>query len=363
MSKENKIRVGENLKERKEDIDLLRILACIGVIFNHTNERGFLLYLSYEPGSSFFIYNLICSILCKSAVPIFFMISGTMLLKKEEAVSKTLKRIPKIFVDLILFSLLYFWIDAKQAGNQFSIIETLHTMAVSNYWHLWYLYAYIAFIISLPFLRKMADGLNLKAAKYMFVTAALIAGVLPIVEYFDITLNGNLKLAWVCSNIVIYPIMGYVLNNLVNYKKLKLTYLLLFWTINIVSIITSVVCEYYFLAGNPENKYAETFLTNFCLINAVTVFFSIKYLFEKRKFGYKIGNIITGIGKDTFGIYLLHILFLWKIPFFSNIWNCIEHNPLFGQNAGVFLSCIMVFILAGITTHFLRKVPVIRKLF
>ena len=65
----------ESLREEQSRavyIDILRIIACFGVVFNHTAENGFLLFTLQEIGTvRFFIY-LVISILCKASVPIFF---------------------------------------------------------------------------------------------------------------------------------------------------------------------------------------------------------------------------------------------------------------------------------------------------
>ena len=68
-------------------------------------------------------------------------------------------------------------------------------------------------------------------------------------------------------------------------------------------------------------------------------------------------------GKCTFGIYLLHIWFLWKIPFLYDFWIKIEHSQIFGSYAGVFVSCILTFVTAGTVTYLFRRVPGIKKLF
>lgn len=98
-------------------IDILRIVACLMVIFNHTNERGFLLFLNDGQGIPSFVWHLLCATICKNGVPIFFMISGSLLLNKDESLRDTYKRLPRIIIDVLLFSLLYFWIGAKSAGR------------------------------------------------------------------------------------------------------------------------------------------------------------------------------------------------------------------------------------------------------
>ena len=332
-------------KKREVYIDILRILACIMVIFNHTNERGFykILTLTGRP----YIWRSFFSILCKCAVPIFFMISGALLLKKEESIKDTYKRIPKILIDLILFSLIYIYIDS---------ILILST----SYWHLWYLYAYIAFIITLPFMRKFAKSLDFKTSIYLLVLSLLTMGINPIVNNYLIKLNNNLLPYWTLTNIFIYPIIGYILENIIDIKKIKLKHIIGIWIILIISIIIGEVCEHYFLLKYPASK-DETFLTNFSLLHALTFFVTIKYFVKGIHINKLCYSIITETGKNVFGIYLIHILFLCKIPFFNNIWTNLEQGVI-GVHIGVFITCILVFLICNLIIYILRKIPLIKKL-
>lgn len=88
-------------------LDVLRIIAIYCVLFNHTN--GFLLYATHYPLPSSYLY-LIISILSKVAVPIFFMISGALLLGKDESYQELLrKRILKYTIVLIIISFFYYF--------------------------------------------------------------------------------------------------------------------------------------------------------------------------------------------------------------------------------------------------------------
>ena len=75
---EKSLKVVENnvaTKGKKIYIEVLRCIAIFFVIFNHTEEYGFDLYKETAETWPYIIY-LTISILCKAAVPIFFMISG-----------------------------------------------------------------------------------------------------------------------------------------------------------------------------------------------------------------------------------------------------------------------------------------------
>lgn len=98
-------------KGKKLYIEILRIFACLLVIYNHTEEQGFFLYQVDSIGSLPYIVHLIFTITSKCAVPIFFTISGALLITKEESIKSTYHRIIKFLIDVMLFSTLYRILD------------------------------------------------------------------------------------------------------------------------------------------------------------------------------------------------------------------------------------------------------------
>ena len=67
---------------RRLHIDALRVLAMMLVLYNHTGERGFTRYETAQgPAQGAF---LALAVLDTIAVPLFFMISGALLLGREE---------------------------------------------------------------------------------------------------------------------------------------------------------------------------------------------------------------------------------------------------------------------------------------
>lgn len=77
--------------QRKKYLDLVKTLAIAFVIYNHTGQEGFLSFIPW--GNTFSsILKVILSVLCKTAVPLFFMCSGALLLSKEEIILDILKK-------------------------------------------------------------------------------------------------------------------------------------------------------------------------------------------------------------------------------------------------------------------------------
>lgn len=94
-------------------LDVLRIVAAFFVIVNHTNSsiflQGGLEVTTFLSLSWFFC--------CKCAVPIFFMISGILLLRKKESFTQVFrKRMGRPVCALLIASLLWYLLDHGLSG-------------------------------------------------------------------------------------------------------------------------------------------------------------------------------------------------------------------------------------------------------
>ena len=167
-------------------LEILRILAAFFVIFNHTGINGFFLFSKYGVNTITFWLGAFFSIFCKFSVPMFFGISGILLLNKEESIKDIWKnRILKVFITLILISTLFYCYDVFYAKtetfNLITYIKKLYTNG--NNIVLWYLYGYMAFLICLPFLRSIVKHLEDKHYYYLIIIAILFNGIIPIIEW------------------------------------------------------------------------------------------------------------------------------------------------------------------------------------
>ena len=134
-------------------IELLRIVACFCVIINHTNSR---IFLNIVPSLEWFI-SLAYFFVSKIAVPIFVMISGYLLLEREDNYRKYFFRIIRMVIALLVFSLFYYVIRIKIGDyTVYSIGRFLYLVVKEPITKsFWYIYMYIGLLIMLPFLQKM----------------------------------------------------------------------------------------------------------------------------------------------------------------------------------------------------------------
>ena len=120
-------------------LDLLRLMAILFVIFNHTSDRGYFLFADSIGTGLYFPY-MAASVLCKVAVPTFFMISGALLLPKQESLGKLFyKRILRMVVVLVLISVPYYlWLHRAEGLSLSSFLTYIYGNSAST--SLWYRY-------------------------------------------------------------------------------------------------------------------------------------------------------------------------------------------------------------------------------
>ena len=126
-------------EKRRYHIDILRLLACFAVIINHF-DPGFLAFNTQPEGSLSYWCLLFLSVFCKFAVPLFFMISGALLLRKTESINQIItKRTSKVLLSLITTSVFYYFFEKYVIARDDYAVSMVYTNEAE--YHLWYLYA------------------------------------------------------------------------------------------------------------------------------------------------------------------------------------------------------------------------------
>lgn len=104
----------ESKKGKKLHIEFLRFFCIWLVMFTHTSTAGFSLYL-LRPESFFFPFYIAVPFWVKTAVPIFFMISGALLLKRKNRSLSSLRNeygdLHKLFLSSPLLIIFIFTTD------------------------------------------------------------------------------------------------------------------------------------------------------------------------------------------------------------------------------------------------------------
>ena len=185
--------------------------------------------------------------------------------------------------------------------------------------------------------------------------------IIPIINFLifkeELTFYRLLTPIWALNIVFIYPIVGYYLDNKIDLSQHQ-TRIIPLWIINIILIIiTCLMTKYHAnIIHVLSEKTSQIFYNNFVIINAITIFLTIKYLTPNNKFN----SILAKTGKYTFGIYLFHILVM-KTPYFNDF---ITHLKDINLNTGLIalIMCLTTYIISFIITFAISNIPFLKKL-
>lgn len=352
-------------EKRRYHIDILRLLACFAVIINHF-DPGFLAFNTQPEGSLSYWCLLFLSVFCKFAVPLFFMISGALLLRKTESIKQIItKRTSKVLLSLITTSVFYYFFEKYVIARDDYAVSIVYTNEAE--YHLWYLYAYIAFLCSLPFLRSIAKEINSEKIFFLAVIYFLLRYSVPLFELLlfnnQYHLNTHLSGAFICTDLFFLPILGFYIENKMNMERVSLGKLSFLWISNVLLLLLAAYATS-LVNANGANIVKQTYIGCFSSITAFVLYITIKKLLRIKPCKSKhTKKILLSLSSCTFGIYLIHLLPMRLLnvnPEFVAFYN--SKGPILMVILWLALS-VIIFALSYIIVWVLRKIPIIREVF
>ena len=323
-----KTRAGSNRvkKEKKVYMELIRALCMVLVIFNHTGSRGyFLFYVAND--SVFYPFYMFISVACKVAVPLYWMISGALLLPKDESIKQVyLHRVLRMVLVLLVFSVPYYINDVIKNHQQFGLVSVF-TFFVKLYvgqlaTAFSFIYAYIGMMLILPLLRKLVRVMPKSYFKYLFLLVLGFRGVLPLLEYLISTLpsqmgfafNADLRIGTLNPNIagflfpqtVLFFLGGYYFDSLLEDREITKKGAAKWLGAGFLAIVLTCLITHYRIAcvGISQEADAETFFSSLILIPTFAVFYSMRLLFREHPVTGVTKKVILSFGRCAFGIML-----------------------------------------------------------
>lgn len=132
-------------KQRNIGLDVVKSLAILLVVSIHVSAQGIEYFGPGWTASTFYDSG------SRVAVPLFFMASGALLLGKQESTLELFRRIARLLLPLVAWSMVYV------ALNSFYGIETeggyLAWIQGPVIYHFWFFYTIIAAYLFLPIMR------------------------------------------------------------------------------------------------------------------------------------------------------------------------------------------------------------------
>lgn len=336
--------ITKEIKGRNLNIDMLRVICSIAIVVMHVIDFYILSY--NEVGEVFWTFINILESLIRFALPIFFMISGALLIKnfKEGAMTFYKKRLVKIVVPYILSSIVY------SVGNQ--ILKTggisLETIArdiieFEAHYHLWFFRPLIVMYILVPVIRKIILYIETNNKRYIINWYLAIWTVLGIIIPTIVNIYNSTGIIYGIESInyMGYFILGYAISNY--YKDLLKNKEKLLAFTYVIAVIATIIANNFYL--NREigvfNNYFIHPMTFNIYIQAVSIF--IYFNLKTIRLSEKVMTVVQVVGVSSIYIYILHPLFILIVRDVFNI-DFFTGNLYFKSILVTLMVCILTVI-------------------
>lgn len=293
---------------RIEFFDFLRVVAAFSVVIIHVDAQSY--YDTDVRGFSWQVLNFFDSV-TRWAVPVFFMMSGAIFLSRQHSIKKIVcKYFFKIVTAFVFWSVLYVGIQVyrgERAG--WNAIQQM----IKGYYHMWYLSAIAMLYLMTPILKRITDSQSV--VRYTLIVAFLIGVFIPqivdTVALFSETYSGILSLMLgkikdgIFTGGVFYFLFGWYLVNIdLSKKQRRVIYILGIAGLMYTILFSSIVSVW---KGEAVNGFYGPYRVNNVLYG-VAVFVFAKYNLSYEKVYGRVERIIKSISKNSFGIYLSHVM-------------------------------------------------------
>ncbi len=336
--------------EKKEKIlylEIIRILAIFSVILLHCNAE-------YFPNAAIFgtktwwLSNAI-NAASRFGVPVFFMISGFVLLSTKTAEDMHLfykKRFLKIIPAFLVWSLIYYISKCFHQNTSFSIVDFCVMLGTGRIiYHFWFIYMILFFYLFTPFLKKAISQCSQKQLWICFFIILLPTTISPLLNrmvgkwflYFPMTVEGY----WG------YFLLGYLLGNYETPKK----YRMLLYFLAVLCVPAAIIGTYRGSSSDGiDTFYSGGYQFNAFIIGAA-IFLFFKYHMPAIKNVF-LSKYIVLLGNLSFGLYLCHVLVIEILEMFF------DFSKAYTK---IFALTFMTFILGYVIVFVISKIKFLNK--
>ena len=351
-------------KKRVIWIELLRIMACIGVIGIHAGSQHF---RDMPLDSSVWAVSNFYHGINRFAVASFIMISGCLYLDSKRTWNlrrlwkKNILPIAAAYIFWQMFYAVYRIITngTLAKGGKAALVKFMVYISKS-YFHLWYLPMLIGLLIITPMLWEIVNSARGKQWEEYMIVLFLVFQILPYtINYFPLPWKEHIMdiLQTVQPEMVTgyigYFILGHYLSHYEVSKKLEH----LVYVLGVITILAAIGLCY--IASQKAGKPIQSFYENYTLAGflwGTSFFLFFKNHLSKIKWSEKQETVICYLGSCTFGIYLIHALI-------RDILHRIGIDSMMISNTAIAIPVLitMIFVLSLAVVMIIKKIPLAGK--
>ncbi len=334
----------------KAYLSYLRIFSTFSVIVLHVAAIYVMRFEKY-PLTIWKISNMIDSSV-RFCVPVFLMISGALLLNKEENLSFFLKRrFKRIVIPFLFWWLVYFFYnywDFIRSESFVSILAKAYFGFMRGIsYHFWYVYLILGLYLFVPVLRRWTVRASKNELHYFLGIWLLTLFINPENPYFP-----KIELMYF-SKYIGYLVLGFYISELKIQSVFRTRIIALVFFISGV-LLTYFLTLHYTAEQYKFDRFFYEYLSPTVMLTAIGIFLFFKTL------DFRANHISILIDKNTFGIYLVHLLILEIIVSFTVRFEFLNNPFLFFLY--VVIISLLVFWLSYFCILLLSKVPFLKKI-
>lgn len=311
--------------------DVLRVISIFAIILLHVSSKNMWAYSVFD---KYFKVYTVYSCLTRWGVPVFFMISGSFLLKPEKEITD--KKIKTYCVRLLVAYVIWTWIYAVWntiCAVDFSLdvfdVQEFLKLALNGPYHFWFMFVMFGLYIVTPYLRKVvATSTKDELKKLLYIWGGLSI-IVPVMKTYNfipslINLIDNIKMVY-CTGYFGYYLLGWYLSEYQVKERRNDSFC---WLIFFISIVLTICLTFQreFMLGCRDDFWQGNFSPT-VVLGAITLFLGFKNLedYFQKILSIKYKHFLSILANESFGVYLIHDMFitlLWRLEI-----NTMRFNP------------------------------------
>ncbi|MET3726993.1 surface polysaccharide O-acyltransferase-like enzyme [Fictibacillus halophilus] len=325
----------------------LRALAIMAVVMIHVIAS----LMAVDISKTWWLANIIDSF-ARWSVPVFVMVSGALLLGKDEPLSVFFKkRASKIIIPFLFWTIFYELFTYRSQFDLFSVKAAIvNIYSGQAYYHLWFLYMIVGIYFVTPLFRAIAKNTSILV---YFVVIWFFMTLENVVFYFTSThLGFKLGVFWGFAG---YFVLGYLLAK----HELSKRMTGLVYIGGVIGMFITIFGTYYMTSTKGK---LDIFWLDYLAPNTVFVSMAVFVLFKKS---FK-ANIkwINSFAAASFGIFLIHPFFLtlYKSSLFQDLFGFALHSRTYHVLFGIPVTFIVVTLSSYIAVVILQRIPIVKNI-
>lgn len=278
-------------KKRTLYFDAVRVIACLMVIAFHAPMD------KASAGDGPFL--VAQGFFCGAGVPLFFMVSGALLLSrpiKESAFQYLKKRITKVLFPTIIFSVLFITLKTTDFWGGHPFLKPLLSLPFKyDSPVLWFMYSLIGLYLLIPILSPWLERVSKGELKFYLGLWGVTLCFPLLGHYLDVD-TSTMGISYYFTGYAGYFILGlYASKNDVSMKLL----------IGIIAVSLSSLCIIKMFHLDVPTDVVVNYLSLPIAAYSLAIFnFCKRY---SNRIGKKLTKIIEFVSPLCFGVYLIHI--------------------------------------------------------